>query len=97
MKLRLSESDGFLSVELSIEVSSESCSLAGEARKTASQIAAIEVEHPGLCLDQVCSQLPPVLHQARLLILASLERMVLDSLRASLPNVQSSGTRDQPA
>jgi len=95
MKLTLTESHGFFSVEIAVQILHEACRPDDPAYKTALEIAAIADENPNLCLDEIHTQLLPKLREVRLLTEASLAKMVLDSLRDSLPNAKSSGTREE--
>jgi hypothetical protein len=93
MILRLSESQNGVAVEIKAEICPASFPPHVLAPSPGSQIVELQSELLDQAMDQAHNQLMPLLRQARLSIEANLEREVLYSLRDSMPNVQSSGTR----
>ena len=95
MILNLSESNRNVKVTIIVEISAPISEQMPPLCKAVSEIGSIEDEILDQALDQAHNQLPPLLRKARLLIEASLVNVVSYKMRDLLPNVQSSGTRDQ--
>jgi hypothetical protein len=89
MILKISESDKGFTVKIQLEIYDATALLTSEDLPSEMQTGNIEYELLDQLIGQVRNRLPQMLHQVRQSIEESLAKIVFDSYRNLMPNVES--------